>query len=391
MCSRSMRRGSSTCWRQRTDRLTGDSVYLHPLTLVGGPQAVGGDAVRLGGSMAYAREFALVVRNRSEVCSRFVGTPGDIPAEIARLPTELAEDASRQWANLAKIHPPLDLGSRTIRLDQPQVMGILNVTPDSFSDGGQHDGLEAGRAHAAAMLEAGAAIIDIGGESTRPGASATFEDEEIRRVVPAVEYCASMGAAISIDTRRAGVLAAGLAAGAHMANDVSALRYDPRSIEVVADADCPVILMHAPGAGEDLHKGGAYADVVSEVFDFLKAARDRAIAAGIAETRIILDPGIGFGKSLAENLALLNALPLFHALGSPLMLGGSRKRMIGALSVEEDASNRLAGSIALAVKGMEAGVHLLRVHDAAETVQARNVWRGLRDASLTDYSPLPPL
>ena len=391
MCSRSMRRGSSTCWRQRTDRLTGDSVYLHPLTLVGGPQAVGGDAVRLGGSMAYAREFALVVRNRSEVCSRFVGTPSDIPDEIARLPTELAEDASRQWANLAKIHPPLDLGSRTIRLDQPQVMGILNVTPDSFSDGGQHDGLEAGRAHAAAMLEAGAAIIDIGGESTRPGASATFEDEEIRRVVPAVEYCASMGAAISIDTRRAGVLAAGLAAGAHMANDVSALRYDPRSIEVVADAGCPVILMHAPGAGEDLHKGGAYADVVSEVFDFLKSARDRAIAAGIAETRIILDPGIGFGKSLAENLALLNALPLFHALGSPLMLGGSRKRMIGALSVEEDASNRLAGSIALAVKGMEAGVHLLRVHDAAETVQARNVWRGLRDASLTDYSALPPL
>lgn len=369
----------------------GESVYLHPLTLVGGPQVVDGDAVRLGGSMAYAREFALVVRNRSEVCRRFVGTPGDIAAEIARLPTELAEDAARQWANLAKIHPPLDLGSRTIRLDQPQVMGILNVTPDSFSDGGQHDGLEAGRAHAAAMLEAGAAIIDIGGESTRPGAAATFEDEEIRRVVPAVEYCASMGAAISIDTRRAGVLAAGLGAGAHIANDVSALRYDPRSIEVVADAGCPVILMHAPGAGEDLHKGGAYADVVSEVFDFLKAARDRAIAAGIAETRIILDPGIGFGKSLAENLALLNALPLFHALGRPLMLGVSRKRMIGALSAEEDAVNRLAGSIALAVKGMEAGMHLLRVHDVAETVQARNVWRGLRDAALTDYGTLPAL
>lgn len=367
------------------------SVYLCPLTLVPGPQMVEGKAVRLGGSMAYAREFALVLREGRAVAERFVGTLKEIEAAMARLPGDLAGDAEAQWANLRKAHPPLQLGERTVRLDQPQIMGILNVTPDSFSDGGQHDAAEAGRAHAAAMLEAGAAIIDIGGESTRPGAAATFEDEEIRRIVPAVAYCASMGAAISLDTRRAGVLAAGLDAGAHMANDVSALRYDPRSIELVAARGCPVVLMHAPGAGEDLHKGGDYADVVSEVFDFLKAARARAIAAGIAEDRIICDPGIGFGKSLAENLALVNALPLFHALGSPLMLGASRKRMIGALSSEEAAGQRLAGSIALAIKGMEAGVHLLRVHDVAETVQARNVWRGLRDAALTDFSTLSPL
>lgn len=367
------------------------SVYLHPLTLVSGPQAVEGDAVRLGGSMAYAREFALVVRDGAAVAERVVATPAAIEAAMARLPGDLAEDAHAQWTNLRKTHPPLQLGSRTVRLDQPQVMGILNVTPDSFSDGGQHDAAEAGRAHAAAMLEAGAAIIDIGGESTRPGAAATFEDEEIRRIQPAVEYCAQMGAAISLDTRRAGVLAAGLAAGAHMANDVSALRYDPRSIEVVVAHGCPVVLMHAPGAGEDLHKGGDYADVVSAVFDFLKSARARAVAAGIAEDRIILDPGIGFGKSLGENLALMNALPLFHALGSPLLLGASRKRMIGALSAEESAHRRLAGSLALAVKAMEAGVHLLRVHDVAETVQARNVWRGLRDAALTDFSTLPPI
>lgn len=367
-----------------------DSVYLHPLTLVAGPQAAEGDAVRLGGSMAYAREFALVVRGADGAAvSRSVGTITEIEAAMLRLPAAEAEEARRQWANLAKVHPPLQLGARTVRLESPQVMGILNVTPDSFSDGGQHDDPQVGRAHAAAMLEAGAAIIDIGGESTQPGASATFEDEEIRRVVPAVEYCAAMGAAISVDTRRAGVLEAALAAGAHMANDVSALRYDPRSIALVAAQDCPVVLMHAPGAGEDLHAGGAYGDVVSAVFDFLKSARARAIAAGVAEDRIILDPGIGFGKSLAENLALLNALPLFHALGSPLLLGVSRKRMIGALSAEEGADRRLAGSIALAVKGMEAGVHLLRVHDVAETVQARNVWRGLRDAALTDFSQLP--
>ena len=367
------------------------SVYLHPLTLVSGPQAVDGDAVRLGGSMAYAREFALVLRRDGAAVQRIVTTASGMEQALARLPDTAAQDAAAQWANLRKIHPPLQLGARTIRLDQPQIMGILNVTPDSFSDGGLHDDAQAGRAHAAAMLEAGAAIIDIGGESTRPGASATFEDEEIRRVVPAVEYCAAMGAAISVDTRRAGVLSAALAAGAHMANDVSALRYDPRSIEVAAGSGCPVALMHAPGAGEDLHAGAAYDDVVCDVFDFLKSARAKAIAAGIAEDRIILDPGIGFGKSLAENLALMNALPLFHALGSPILLGVSRKRIIGALSAEEPAEQRLAGSIALAIKGMEAGVQLLRVHDVAQTVQARNVWRGLRDAALTDFSQLSPL
>lgn len=368
-----------------------DNVYLHPLTLLSGPQAVDGDAVRLGGSMAYAREFALVLRDEGAVVERIVTIAAGMESAIARLPDPAAREAQRQWANLRKVHGPLQLGGRTVRLDQPQVTGILNVTPDSFSDGGKNIDQQAGRDAAAAMLEAGAAIIDIGGESTRPGASATFEDEEIRRVVPAVEYCAAMGAAISVDTRRAGVLEAALAAGAHMANDVSALRYDPRSIDLVAAKACPVVLMHAPGAGEDLHAGGKYGDVVSEVFDFLKSARDRAIVAGVAEERIIVDPGIGFGKSLGDNLALINALPLFHALGSPIMLGASRKRMIGALSGEEEAGQRLAGSIALAVKGMEAGVHLLRVHDVAETVQARNVWRGLRDAALTDFSQLPPL
>ncbi|MEM1053508.1 MAG: dihydropteroate synthase, partial [Pseudomonadota bacterium] len=248
--------------------------------------------------------------------------------------------------------------------------------------------------HAAAMLEAGASIIDIGGESTRPGSVATFEGDEIERVVPAIEYCAAMGAAISVDTRRAGVLEAALTKGAHMANDVSALRYDPRMCELVASSGCPVVLMHAPGTAEDLHSkeglsGGEYKDVVSDVFNTLAHQRAKAIAGGIAEERIMIDPGIGFGKSLAENLALINALPLFHALGSPLLVGMSRKRMIGALSHEEPAHERLGGSITLAMAAMNAGAHMLRVHDVAESVQARNVWRGLRDAALTDFSQLP--
>jgi dihydropteroate synthase len=269
-------------------------------------------------------------------------------------------------------------------------MGILNMTPDSFSDGGRFldDALEAS-AHASAMLEAGAAIIDVGGESTRPGAGAVWEGDEIKRVVPMIAKLAQMGAAISLDTRRPAVMEAGLAAGGHIINDVSALRYDPRSLHIAVTENAPVVLMHAPGKADDLHSPAGYEDVALDVFDWLETRRDDAVAAGIGADRIILDPGFGFGLTLAENLALFNALPLFHALGQPLLVGVSRKRMIGALSNEAPPHQRLGGSIALAVKAMEAGAHILRVHDVAETVQAVRVWRGLRDAALTDFSQLP--
>jgi len=366
-----------------------DQLYIQPISFVSGPQVVEGDAVRLAGSMVYAREFAVIVRRDGVVASREVVSKNTAAAAFARLPDTLAAEAEAQWAGLRTVYAPLQLGERTIRLDTPQAMGILNVTPDSFSDGGQFmDDPEVAHAHAAAMHEAGAAIIDIGGESTRPGAAAVWEGDEIKRVVPAIERCVAMGAAVSIDTRRAAVMEAALAAGAHLVNDVSALRHDPRSLEVVARAGVPVVLMHAPGEGEDLHGGAAYGHVAFDVFDWLRAARDRAIAAGVARDKIVLDPGIGFGKSLASNLLLLNYLPLFHALGQPLLLGASRKRMIGALSNEAAAHQRLGGSLALAQLGMDAGYPLLRVHDVADTVQARNVWRGLRDAALTDFGGL---
>ncbi len=301
----------------------------------------------------------------------------------------MPDEARVQFDALKAPRPSLQCGARTIRLDQPQVMGILNVTPDSFSDGGEFlDKPEVAQAHAAAMLEAGAALIDVGGESTRPGAAAVWEGDELKRVIPAIEHLAAMGAAISVDTRRPAVMEAALAAGAHVINDVSALRHDPRSLQFAAASGVPVVLMHAPGEGENLHADGAYVDVVLDVFDWLKARRDAAIAAGIARERIILDPGIGFGKTVAENLALINALPLFHALGQPLLLGASRKRMIGALSNEAASHQRLGGSLTLAMKAMEAGVQLLRVHDVPETVQAVHVWRGMRDAALTDFGQL---
>ena len=369
-------------------------LYIRPIALADSPQSEDGGSVRLAGGMIYASRFAVIVRENGKIVSRTrVGADG-IAEALATLPDDLAAQGEAQWGNLRLAHPPLNLalkggGTRTIRLDQPQIMGILNVTPDSFSDGGKFlDNPEEANAHASAMLEAGAALVDVGGESTRPGAAAVWEGDELKRVIPAVERLVASGAAVSIDSRRASVIEAALAAGAQIVNDVSALRHDPRSAELVARAGVPVVLMHAPGDATDLHADGRYADVVLDVFDWLVERRDAAIAAGIARDKIILDPGIGFGKTLAENLALLNALPLFHALGQPLLVGASRKRMIGALSHEAPAHKRVGGSLLLAARAMDAGVQLLRVHDVDETVQARDVWRGLRDAALTDFSQL---
>jgi dihydropteroate synthase len=365
-------------------------LYLRPIALSDSPQSEHGEAIRLGGSMVWASRFALIVREGGRVISRERLSVPQIPAALAALPDALGRQGEAQWAALRKVHAPLTCGPRTVRLDQPQVMGILNVTPDSFSDGGQFlDDPQAAAAHAASMLEAGAALIDIGGESTRPGAAAVWEGDELKRVIPVVERVAAMGAAVSIDTRRPGVMEAALGAGAHVINDVSALRFDPRSLEFAATSGAPVVLMHAPGTGEDLHAEARYDDVVLDVFDWLADRREAALVAGVAADRIILDPGIGFGKSVASNLALMNALPLFHALGQPLLVGASRKRMVGALSNEAAAHQRLGGSLTLALKALDAGIHVLRVHDVLETVQAVRVWRGLRDAALTDFAQLP--
>lgn len=365
-------------------------LYIRPIALAESPQSEEGEAIRLGGAMVWASRFAIIVRENGRVISRQRVSTAQVPAALASLPADLGAAAEAQWANLRKVHAPIQCGPRTIRLEQPQVMGILNMTPDSFSDGGKFlDDAQTAAEHAAAMLEAGAAIIDIGGESTRPGAAAVWEGDELKRVVPMVERLAVMGAAISVDTRRPAVMEATLEAGAHIINDVSALRYDPRSLELAAASGAPVVLMHAPGKADDLHSGAPFDDVVLDVFDWLAERRDACVVAGIAAERIILDPGFGFGLSLAENLTLFNALPLFHALGQPVLVGVSRKRMIGALSNEAPAHQRLGGSVALAVKAMDAGAHILRVHDVPETVQAVRVWRGLRDAALTDFSQLP--
>lgn len=346
-------------------------MHLRPTQFVDTPAALeDGDAVRLAGGMQWFAAYE--VRDGARRWS--------VPVrDVARLGARAATLHARFTAPRA----PWALGARTLRFDQPQVAAILNVTPDSFSDGGtHHDDPAQAAAAGMAMAGAGAAVIDVGGESTRPGAALVWEEDEARRVVPVVERLAAAGALVSIDTRKALVMEQALAAGAGVVNDVSALLWDKRALDVVVRSGAPVIVMHSPDPEKGGHGRVGYGDVVTEVFDWLEARVDAIVAGGVARERVMVDPGIGFGKSLSDNLALVNALPMLHGLGCPVMLGASRKRLIGALDNEAPVAARLGGSVALALKGAQAGVQLLRVHDVAETVQAIRVWRGLRDRAL---------
>ena len=257
-----------------------------------------------------------------------------------------------------------------LALDRPRLMGVVNVTPDSFSDGGRFFDATRAIEHGRALIAAGADMIDIGGESTRPGAAALDAEEELRRVIPVVRALAATGAAVSIDTRRARVMLAALAAGARAVNDVTALAGDPDSLAVVARSDAAVVLMHMQGEPATMQCDPRYADVLGEVGDFLRARIAACERAGIARKRILVDPGIGFGKTLAHNLELVAHLAAFHALGTGLMLGASRKSFIARASRGEDTEHRLAGSLAAALGAVEQGAQWLRVHEVAETRQA---------------------
>lgn len=352
------------------------AVLLRPTGFVDSPFGHDGQVGRLAGGLAwFASVELLTVENGRRAASELV--------PVAGIEARLDDAMAAQWAALTAPRAPLRLGERTVRLDQPQVMGIVNATPDSFSDGGRFADPAAAASAGADMAAEGAAIIDVGGESTRPGAKPVWEGDEAERVVPIVRQLASSGAAVSIDTRKASVIEAALGAGARLVNDVSALTFDPRSAGVVAAAGVPVVLMHHRGDPQTMQDAPAYGDVLVEVYDWLAARILAAEEAGISRASILVDPGIGFGKSVAHNLELMNGLALFHSLGCPIVLGASRKRTIGALSGEAPADRRLAGSLALALKGAEQGVQLIRAHDVFETVQALRIWRGLRDQALT--------
>jgi dihydropteroate synthase len=359
----------------------GDGFYLRPLGFLSGAVAdaaiARGAARRLGGG---ALAFT--------ACEAALRRPADGSGDaVARCVFDL--QALDDWARgqgdhaVALVTARLDaLGAARpsfagLTLAQPCIMGVVNVTPDSFSDGGDFADPAHAIAEGLAMREAGADILDIGGESTRPGAAPVTREEELARVVPVVRALAERGAVVSIDTRHAAVMRAAIAAGARIVNDVTALTGDPDSLATVAASGAGLVLMHMQGEPQTMQQDPHYDDAPLDVYDYLRARVAAALAAGIARERIAIDPGIGFGKNDAHNVAILGSLGLYHGAGCAVLLGVSRKSFVGRLSAGEPPKGRLPGSLAAALGGLDQGVQILRVHDVAETVQARAIWHAI--------------
>jgi dihydropteroate synthase len=262
-----------------------------------------------------------------------------------------------------------------VSFERPRIMGVVNLTPDSFSNGGQFATAQAAIDHAFRLEEEGADILDLGAESTRPGSDAVSLDEELRRLIPVIEGLAGkVRAHLSVDTRKAEVMRRVAAAGVDLINDVAALTHEPFALAAIADTGLPVVLMHAQGDPKTMQLDPRYDNVLLDVFDFLEERIKVCEAAGIARSRVIADPGIGFGKTLQHNLELMGGLALFHGLGVPILLGASRKRFIGTLTGVERASDRVMGSVAAALQAVSQGAQIVRVHDVAATRQALSVW-----------------
>jgi dihydropteroate synthase len=342
-------------------------LYLRPIGLLYGMAAQGalteGVALPLaGGPIAFT------------AAELIEGAPGNSKTRLFTV-RSLAEshdaDLSKVLERTTAARPPF--AGRT--LDRPLIMGIVNVTPDSFSDGGLYDTKEEAIAHAAELANGGAAIIDIGGESTRPGSDAVEEDEEHARIVPVLDGLSGLNAVISVDTRKAKVARAAAKAGASILNDVSAFTCDPQSLAVAAQTGLSIILMHAQGKPKTMHLNPVYTDVVLEVFEYLEQRIEAAEAAGISRSKIAADPGVGFGKTMAHTLALLANLSLFHGLGVPLLVGASRKRFIAGIAGGDQPKSREPGSLAVAIAAASQGIQIVRVHDVAASRQGLAVWR----------------
>jgi dihydropteroate synthase len=343
---------------------------VRPEGILAGPSGVlaveRGDAMTLtGGPLAFTlcevaagESRVLLTIGQAKSWAATAGHGADLTAALARLTAVRAPFAG-------------------LSLDRPRLMGVVNVTPDSFSDGGEFADAETAIDHGLALREAGADILDIGGESTRPRAEPVVLEEELRRTIPVVHALSQAGAIVSIDTRRAAVMKAAIAAGARIVNDVTALTGDGESLAIVAASEVSVVLMHMQGDPRNMQENPSYADAPREIRDFFVERLAVCTAAGIAPARIAIDPGIGFGKNDRHNIEVLRNLGLFHELGVALLLGASRKSFIARLSRKEPPKQRLAGSLAAGLAGLNLGVQLLRVHDVAETRQALAIWQAL--------------
>ncbi len=353
-------RGLSTWALRGSARL-----YLRPLGL--GSWTGGG--LLAGGPLRFDR--AEIILRRQDGCMRAVASMADITDWCRANGYADACDESLTAISARRMVPGRDPASDD---RSPMIMGIINVTPDSFSDGGDFFDFRRAIDHGLAMLELGADILDVGGESTRPGAEPVSPDAEIGRVLPVVEALAAVGATVSIDTRHSAVMRAAVAAGAAIINDVTALTGDPGSLAAAAESEAPVILMHMRGEPQTMQAAPDYDDAALDVYDYLAGRIDACLAAGIVRDRITVDPGIGFGKTVDHNADILRHVALFHGLGCPLLIGVSRKSFIGKLSRNEPAKDRLGGSLAAGLAAVSQGAQMLRVHDVAETRQALAVW-----------------
>lgn len=352
----------------------GGAVFVRPLGFLGyatAAAAVEAGSARwlAGGPLAFAM-VEVIVRRQDGHIARVSGPL----AEIAGW-----EPAARWLDTLSRPRQPF----AGLALDKPAIMGIVNVTPDSFSDGGDFLDHANAIAQGTALLDAGADILDVGGESTRPGADPVSPEEEIQRVVPVVRHFAGIGAKVSIDTRHAAVMAAALEAGAAIINDVTALTGDPESLGVAVRSSAPVVLMHMKGEPRTMQQAPDYLDVSTDVYTYLAERVAVCLEAGIRPESLCVDPGIGFGKTIAHNLDVLRHTALFHGLGLPVLIGLSRKGFIGALSRKEPPKDRLAGSLAGLLASLGQGAQIVRVHDVAETYQARALWLALERQSAT--------
>ncbi|MCW2236600.1 dihydropteroate synthase [Azospirillum canadense] len=353
----------------------GVRVYLRPVGLLPIAAWETGAAVPLAGGRFAFSMAELIVRKGPRI-ERAFAPLSEIMAWGWERGRAVAEVLDQRLAALTRARAPfggLDLG-------RPAIMGIVNVTPDSFSDGGDFFDANAAIAHGEALLEEGADLLDVGGESTRPGSAAVPPEEEEARVLPVVRHFAAKGALVSVDTRHARVMRAALDAGARIINDVAGLR-DSGALPLVAERGAPVVLMHM--RGEDpgtMQQNPVYEDAALDVFDWLAGRVEACRAAGLPLDSIAVDPGIGFGKTLQHNLDILRHTALYHGLGCPVLIGLSRKGFISKLSRGEAPKDRLGGSLAAGLETLNQGAQILRVHDVAQTAQARAVWEGLHPA-----------
>lgn len=352
------------------------SLYLLPSGIVAGEQAaaaiISGNGWPIADGQLAFTAGAVILRDGGKNWLSMASY-----AELVDWSDGEGEEVARHMGQLVR-----RIGARRadwagLALDQPLVMGIVNTTPDSFSDGGVNLDPQTAIDHAFAMVDAGARIIDVGGESTRPGAPPVPHDEELARVLPVIRALAEKGVVVSIDTRHAAVMGPAMAAGARIINDVTALEGEG-ALEVAARSNAAVCLMHMQGEPQTMQTDPSYACAPLDIYDYLAGRIKACEDAGIAKARIATDPGIGFGKSVDHNAQLFAALALYHGLGCPILLGASRKSVIAKMSKGEGPRDRLPGTLAAHLAGLDAGAQIIRVHDVPETVQAVKVWQAIR-------------